>query len=229
MSTFLALCQQLHSDVGTAGSMTKVSDQTGELKRIVDYIVKANRKIQRRKTNWKFLWAEWDYTIVLDTSEFSGPDGLGAFDQESFWVNSGATDARHLTFIDHKEWRDIYRQGYIDSGESSFITIKPNGKLAILPSPDSDDAGSAITCDYWKAPVELVNNGDISLIPSQFHEAIISQAKMYYAIKKHNTGLYNAAFIEHEAIYRELKAYSLPGQEEERKSEASKVMYATVV
>ena len=221
MSTFLELCQQLHSDTGTAGVLATTVDQTGQLKRIVDYIVKANRKIQRRKANWKFLWAEWEYTIVVDTSEFSPPDGIGSFDQTSFWVDVGTDDARKLNWIDHKEWREVYQNEYTESDESSFVTIKPNGRLAILPIPDSDTAGSVVTCDYWRAPVDLSGDTYISLIPEQFHDAIVSLAKMYFAEKKHDTGLYNSAFIEHESIYSELKAYSLPGQEEERKSEAS--------
>jgi hypothetical protein len=221
MATNLVLCQMLHQDVGVAGAIPTVIDQIGMLKRVVDYVNKANRKIQRRKTNWNFLWAEWDLTLVIDQSEYPPPDGIGAFDQTSFWVKAGTVNARQLTYIDYKEWRDFYQHMYTDSNESAFVTIKPNGNIAVLPAPDSADAGSVMTADYWKAPVDLTADAQVSLIPEQFHDCIVSLAKVYFAEKAHDTGLYNSAYIEHEQTYKELKAHSLPGQAEERKSESS--------
>lgn len=221
MPTFLELCQQLHLDVGVAGSISTVSGQIGMLERIVGYIKKANRKIQSRKTNWNYLWSEWELTLVDDMSEYPPPDNIGAFDQTSFWINAGTVDAKKLRYVDFKEWRDIYQNTLTETDEPYIITIKPNGKVAILPTPGGDDAGLVVTGDYWKAPVDLLDNSQKSIIPEQFHDAIVALGKQYFAEKAHDTGLYNSAYIEHESIYAELKAHSLPGKSEDRKSESS--------
>lgn len=221
MPTFLKLCQRLHQDVGAAGSIPTVVGQVGMLKRIVDYIAKANRKIQLRQTNWDFLWSEWDLVLIDGVSEYAKPDGLGAFDQTSFWVNAKTIDAIKLEYIDFKEWREFYQHTYTELDQPAFVAIKPNGMIAILPAPDSDSAGLTVTADYWRSPVDLVDNDQISLIPEQFHDAIISQAKQYFAAKAHDSGLFSSAQQEHEFTYAELKAHSLPGQSEERKSESS--------
>ena len=220
MSTFLQLCQQYHQEIGAAGTITTVLDQTGMLKRYIDWIAKANRKIQGRKANWKFLWNTWELTFVTGISEYSPPDGLGSFDEDSFWVGAGTADAYKLDFVEYKYWRDVLRNEFIDSGEPSYLTIKPNGKVALLPTPDSDSNGLIVTADYWRAPVELSDNNQVSLIPPMFHDLIISLAKMYHAEYRHDSGVYAAASVEHETMYRDLKAHSLPGKEEDNRSES---------
>jgi hypothetical protein len=224
MSTFLQLCEQFREEVGVAGTISTTVGQVGMHRRLINYIKKANRKIQSRKTNWKFLWEEWSRTITdSETAEFTPPDGLRQFDETSFWLDAGTADAIQLKYIDYKAWRDVYRHQYdVDTFDQPvFVAIKPNGKVAVLPGPSTDYVGSIITADYWKTPVELTDNGQPPLIPAQFHDIIVAQAKIYFAEKFHDTGLYNSAFIEHEDWYRDLKSHSLPGNEDDNKSQSS--------
>ena len=220
--TFLEMCEKLRQECGIAGTISSVSDQAGMHGRLIGYIQKANREIQLRKANWKFLWNEWSQALSGVTGgEVAPPDGLGMFDQASFWVDAGTDDAFPLKWIDHKKWRDEYRHQYTDTDQPVFVTIKPNGRVAILPSPSADYTSKTLTADYWRAPVELVSNAQVSLIPEQFHQIVVAQAKMYWAEYSHDTGRYNSAFVEHERLYMELKAHSLPGTEDDGKSESS--------
>lgn len=222
MSTFLQLCEQLREEVGVQGTISTTANQTSMHLRLINYVKKANRKIQRRKINWKFLWAEWSVALSTATDgELTAPGGLGMFDQTSFWLGAGTDDALPLTYVDHKQWRDHYRHEYTDADEPAFVTIKPNGKVVLLPEPSSAYDATVLTADYWRKPVELVDNGQVSLIPEEFHDIIIAQAKVYFAEKNHDTGLYQSAMIEHEDHYRELKAHQLPGNEDDNKSQAS--------
>lgn len=222
MSTFLELCEKLREECGIAGTISSVTGQTGMHARLIGYIQKANRKIQSRKANWKFLWNEW--TPLLSTvvsGELTPPDGLAMFDQTSFWVGAGTEDAFPLKYLDYRVWRDTVRRQYIDADQPTFVTIKPNGKVGISPSPSSDYTSLTLTAEYWKRPVELVSDGQVSVIPVQFHSIIVALAKMYWAEYTHDTGRYDAAFVEHEDLYRDLKAHSLPGMEDDGKSESS--------
>jgi hypothetical protein len=224
MPTYLELCQQLREEVGVAGTIATTVGQTGMHLRLINYIKKANRNIQRRKANWKFLSAEWSQALnVLGLGVFVPPDGLAMFDQTSFWLDAGTDDAVQLRYIDYKLWRDSYRHQFTENDHPAFVAIKPDGKVAILPTPSADYATSVITADYWRLPVELTDNAQVSLIPAQFHEIIVAQAKMYFAEHSHDTGLYNSAYVEFEEIYRELKSHSLPGNEDENKSQASEL------
>ena len=228
MATFLELCQQLHREVGVAGSITQVTGQTGHLLRLVEYIKKANRKIQLRKGNWNFLWGQWDLTTVASTSTYSGPDSLGSFDESSFWYQSGSSDAQKMGFIEYREYRDAYKNVYLDSGMPQFVTIRPDGKVLLIPTPSSTYASKTISADYWKSYVDITANGSLSPIPSQFHDIIVAQAKVYWAEKVHDNGLYQAAIIEHEDLYTALKAHSLPGKQDENRSESSLSRVITV-
>ena len=219
MPTFLQLCEQLREEVGVQGTISTVSGLTGMHLRLVNYIIKADKKIQRRKINWKFLWNEWEQAITSETgSEINPPAGLGMFDQTSFWLDAGTSDAVQLRYIDYKEWRDFHRHQYSETNQPVYVAIKPNGKLAILPAPDDD---YPLTADYWRAPVPLVNSGQVSLIPEQFHDLIVAQAKIYFAERAHDSGLYQSAYVEHEDTYREMKAHCLPGNEDDNKSQSS--------
>jgi len=189
------------------------------LKRTVDSISKANRSIQRRKTNWKFLWNSWELTTVAGTSIYAGPTGLGSFDETSFWKGVGTTDAQKVTFIKYKDFREVHRQAYITSDEVQFITLQPDGRVKLLPTPVS--SGEIITGEYWRKPVDLTSDAQISLIPEQFHDIIIARAKVYMAEMKSNNGWYQAGMVEFDDIYAQLKAHSLPGYEDDNKSESS--------
>lgn len=222
MSTFLQLCERLREEVGVQGTISTTANQAGMHLRLINYIKKANRKIQRRKANWKFLWAEWSITLSsFVDGELAGPDGMSMFDQTSFWLGAGTTDAVPLDYIDYKQWRDEYRNSYTDEGQPAFVTIKPNGRVALLPEPSATYDATILTADYWRKPVELVNDSQVSLIPEEFHDIIVAQAKVYFAEKANNTGLFQSAMLEHEEHYRELKAAQLPGNEDDGKSQSS--------
>ena len=222
MPTFIQLVEQLREEVGVAGTISSVTNQSGMHLRLINYIVKADKKIQRRKQNWKFLWNEWSTLLsAMVSGELNPPAGLGMFDQTSFWLDAGTEDALQLQYVDHKQWRDFYRHQYTETDQPAFVTIKPNGKLAILPAPSADYTSSTLTADYWRQPVPLVDSGQSPLIPEEFHDCIVAQAKIYYAERAHDTGLYQSAFIEHEDTYREMKAHCLPGNEDDNKSQSS--------
>jgi hypothetical protein len=223
MPTFLNICQTLHSDFRIGGTLSTVSGQTGMLKRVVDAVVWADREIQRSKTNWKFLWSEWSIVLVPAISEYSPPDLLGSFDETSFWYEQGSDDSYQIPFVNYRTFRDSYKAIYStdQGGTPEVITIRPDGKISILPKPSTEEDGKEISSEYWKKPADLSNDDDVSAIPEQFHDAILYLAKMHLAETMHDTGWYNSASVMYNQIYQELKAHSLPGKQDDRKSESS--------
>jgi hypothetical protein len=72
MSGFLELCQDLAQEAGISdGTMpTSVTSQTGEMKRVVDWIARAYRWVQRKHSNWNFLRNDFSFNTVAGTSNY---------------------------------------------------------------------------------------------------------------------------------------------------------------
>lgn len=221
MPTKLELCKQLHQELKIAGTLSTTIGHTGQLDRLCNSIIKADRFIQLLYTDWKFLWREWENTLVSDMGCYSPPSGIGSFDEGSFWVNAGTSDAYQLTYVDYKRWRDELRHSYADNDEPSFVVLKPNNSVCFTPAPDSSAAESIVYADYWLAPVNLKDDAQVSLIPEQFHDAIVEMGKYYYGEYLQNRALQNSAMEKYLPIIKKLEAHSLPGRFDDNKSEAS--------
>lgn len=144
MPTKLQLCQQLHQELKIAGTLSTTVGLTGQLDRLCNAIVKADRFIQGIYTDWKFLWREWENVLVVNTGDYAAPSGIGSFDESSFWVEAGADDAYPLQYMAYKLWRDELRHSYTEADEPAYVVLKPNGTVTFVPSPDSTSAGDTV-------------------------------------------------------------------------------------
>ena len=221
MPTKLELCQQLHQELKIAGTLSTTVGNIGQLDRLCNAIVKADRYIQLLYTDWKFLWREWENTLVENLGNYSAPSGIGAFDEASFWVNAGTSDAYPLEYVYFKRWRDELRHNYTEADEPFCVVLRPNNSVVFVPTPDSNSSGNIVTADYWLAPVGLADDSQMSLIPEQFHDAIVAMGKYYYGEYLQNRALQNSAMEQYLPIIKKLEAHSLPGRSDDNKSESS--------
>lgn len=216
MSTFLELCTEFHRDLGMGGSLSAVSGQTGMLSRVVNWIADADYKIKTSRGDWNFMWAEGTRTLALGTATYDPPTLLGKFDVSSFWIDSGTDDAAPVSHVPYREYMHSHKHVNIDADSPDFLTVRPDQKYTIVPTPDSATDGKVLSFDYWKVPTRLANNSDVSAIPLQFHEIIIWRAKMYHAAWRRDNGSYAEAQTEFARMFLELVAHSSPSQENEQ-------------
>lgn len=228
MPTKLQLCQQLHQELKLAGTLTTTIGTIGQLDRLCNAVVKADQFIQGIYTDWEFLWREWEQVLIVSTGDYTPPSGIGSFDESSFWIDAGTEDAYPLGFMPYKTWRDDLRHAYTEDDEPSHVVLKPNGTVVFVPSPDSVSAGSTVTADYWLAPVLLSSDAQVSLIPEQFHDAIIAMGKYYYGEYTFNLGLQNSAKEQFAPILKQLESHSGPGKSDDNKSDPSIPMVTVV-
>jgi hypothetical protein len=217
---FVDICEKVRRRVGSAGTITTIEDQVGRLALIIDYVVQANDDIQRAYFNWKFLWNPWQQTLTVDAT-YTPPSGVGMFNIDAFWMDKGTEDAIKLQYLDYDDYRENYEPGYLDPGFPAFVTLRPDGLVQVVPSPDSDHVGSTLDAEYWRSPVPLINNDDVSIIPPDYHEAIVCKARMMFFEFIGDTGRYMVAQADYARIFKELRSHCLPGNEEEGKSKAS--------
>lgn len=178
MSTFLQLVQQLHRDCGAAGAEpTAVTSQTGEAKRMVNWIIQADNYVQLKYVNWKFLRNVYSAATVASTATAAKPTGLRYWDFQTFTIiDTGATEKNPLDAIEY----DKIKREILDTSEGtpSRAIVMPDNSLQFDPTPD---AIYTIGADYYKVPTLLAANSDVSTIPAEFHQIIIGRAMILYA------------------------------------------------
>lgn len=181
MSTFLELVQDLHTEVGAAGvAPTSVLNQTGEAKRLVNWIRRADKLVQELWENWKFLRAEYDQTTTSGVNTLAKPNDLKFWDVNEdrttfFVIPENQTEKQPLEVV---EYDDVKDQILDDSpGIPARLIIMPDYSLLIEPTPNGTHR---ILADYYKDPVPLTNNTDVSLIPVKYHDVILGRAMIFY-------------------------------------------------
>ena len=179
MSTFLQLVQDLHRESGAAGAApTTVLSQTGEARRMVNWIKSADLYIQNLWMNWKFLFANpgFSQTTTAAVATLAKPVNLGMWDLETFRLTEfGSTVADPLAAY---EYEDVKRE-VLDTSQSVpwRVIVMPDNSLKFESVPN---AAHTITADYYKNPVELAANADISAIPERYHRIILGRALWLY-------------------------------------------------
>lgn len=205
MSTFLELAQDLHREVGAAGAPpSAVTNQTGENLRLVKWIERADYKIQSKWINWKFLRTEFltSNETTQGTPTLSKPADMKTWDLATFKIIfPGQTDEDPLEAV---EFENVKGQ-ILDTNEGppQRVIILPNNDLLFEPVPDGI---YTVKADYYKRPVKLAANDDVSLIPEEYHDsAILGRAMIYYAnfenapeIKQQGQELYEEGLAEME-------------------------------
>lgn len=190
---YLELCQRVRQDSGVSGEgPTAIEGQNGILARIVMWVRNANNEIQLKNTDWRFLWAQGEGATVVNRRDYF-PADFGISKCRS--IKSFFCDEDELTQRDW-DWylREVKAKGDIDNtGVPKYFIVRPDEKIVLFPTPT---AVHSVNIDYYKRPVALVNGTDKSVIPEEYHEAIVCRALMFYAHHEEDTYLFQTKLVE---------------------------------
>ncbi len=186
--TFLELCKCVRQEAGVSGTgPVTVANQTGELKRIVDWTSEAYKEIQLMRPNWNWLRDDFDFQTTLDDYDYT-PAQAGITERfhawdidtiKSFRTSIGVSNEYELGELLYRQYRKIYLTGFQSSGTPIIFSIAPDKKLLIGPKPDGI---YTVSGQYWKTPQLLAADGDIPEMPEEFHMFIVWQALEHYAL-----------------------------------------------
>jgi hypothetical protein len=181
--TFLELVQTLHYESGATGTApAAVTSQTGQARRLVNWIKQANLDVQNLWMNWKFLRSRDEgRTLTPGTNTLIVPTDFG----DGFWdvetiriVAAGDTTEQHILVA---QYEDVKGE-ILDESEGTpwRVTIMPDNSLRFEGTPDAADEFRG---DYYRGPDEdeLASNTDESSIPSRYHRVILGRALQLYA------------------------------------------------
>lgn len=183
MSTFLQLVQDLHREVGAAGSAPEtVANQTGEASRLVNWIKRAELHIQNLWTDWKFLRDTFSFVTTAGDNTISGidlPGALATWDMRTFQILfPGDTLKQDLPAFEYEQIKDEVLDTSVN-GPIWRVIIMPDGSLQTDPPPDG---AYTIYADYYKTPTQLAADADVSVIPVRYHPIIVAKAQQYYGL-----------------------------------------------
>lgn len=216
---YLALCLRTAQECGVPNStLTTVSGQTGQLKRVVDWVNTAWNDIQTAHQDWGWMrtstsWATVDAQYQYTTTQCGITAGtFGMWDRITFrnYVTaSGNQSEIVMGYIDYDAWRD----NYLISGTRAVRTrpmdfaIGPDKSIFLGPVPS---AGYTMTADYFTAPLDMTADADVPALPTQFHMAIVYRAMMSYGAFYAASEVYQRGELEFGKLMRRLDADRLP-------------------
>ena len=226
MANFLTLVQELVTELGIGGANqgatvpTTVVGQTGQLWNAVNWIKQAENNLNLMYSDWKFLQVEYSELLVVGSTTVpahSGSETVNQWDRDSFWLDQSLATAKQLEFM---EWTNFRKQVFPGSStrsnaKPSVITERRSGSVLLDNPPDS---AYTLTAEFWKEPVLLAADNDISPIPSQYHRLIICEAAIKYGNKEAALEVIQGMEAEYIYLLDKLEGDQLEGREWERRA-----------
>lgn len=182
--TYLELCQRLRQEAGLSGTgPASVLSQTGEMKRIVDWVASAYEDIQNLHATWRFLRTDFSFSTIASTQDYLPTSvslsDFGSWIKNDIRIYSSVADEDSLEYC---PW-EIFRQAYYfgsnrtQTGRPTVITVKPNNALALWQIPNDV---YTVNGEYYKTAQSMTANADSPLIPTRFQMIIVWKGLMHY-------------------------------------------------
>ena len=208
----LEIAQIVRQECGIAGSNAPASfeNQTGEMKRVVDWVTQADLYIQSLEVDWRFLWSQFQVNTVAGTAGYAVPTDFDEWDPGSFYLDYTSDDYVELeVFTDYRAWRKEHRQGVKTNEQPTRLVILPDDSLILDYPPD---AVYSLTADYYRKVIALAADTDEPPYPARYHRLVVARAKRMYAAYEDAPEIMNEAENEYSFIYPRFEASQLSGQ-----------------
>lgn len=187
---FLQLCQRLRQETGISDSgPSNVTSQTGDMKRLVDWVQDSWMRIQTLHRDWQFMWFEDSLT---DTgSEVARPDAVGEF----IYLSIGG--------------RILQKVHHLDLALSDTVTSYaelPNKRIRFNKALD----GAVVNYEAYRKPRYFQEGIEAPSMPERFHMIIVWRALLDYAIFDEAPELTQKGRLHYEQLLAELNQDQLP-------------------
>lgn len=186
---FLALVQAVAQESGTVSGTqpSSVLDQTGRLKKMVDFTANAWDLIQNLRHTWRFMRDDLEVTLSSGTQRYTA--SALAVDNWAAWLTEddlmtiyrtsvGVSDEGVIPFLRWSEFRRRYIRGSQDNNRPVHYSISPAGELCFGPTPDDI---FTVRGEYMVSPIRLEEDDDIPACPVRFHNIIKHRALLLLA------------------------------------------------
>lgn len=215
--TYLQLSSRLCQEVGAAGTgPTAVTSQTGEYRRIVDWIATCDEEIQRYHNQWKFMVGSFTLDTVADDGSYTSSDcttpftNLKEWKRETFKIYlsaTGVSDETKLEYIDYQAWYEKYNTGPQTSGRPIHFTVGNDMSIKLGPKPS---AVYRVSGEYQKSVTTMTADADTPLYPGEFHMLAVYLGMMKYGRSTGATEVYQDGERLFNKMMREMERTQMP-------------------
>ncbi len=181
---YLALCQRLRQEAGLSGTgPVSVLNQTGEMKRIVDWVASAYEDIQNLHAIWRFLRTDFSFSTIASVQDYTPAavalTDFAAWVKEDIRLYSSIEDEDPLAYYPWEIFRPSFYVGShrTQTGRPTVVTVRPNNSLTFWQIPD---AAYTVNGEYYKTAQVMSANSDTPVIPARFQMIIVWKGLMYY-------------------------------------------------
>ncbi len=213
---FLEMAQMVRQEVGGSGTgPTTVVGQTGEYKRIVDWVAQADRDVQRRHNEWKFMRGSFTINTVANDPSYAYGDTTPAITTFRDWrwttfkirlASSGLGSETELPFIDYQTYLDI-NVGNQSASMPQCFTVGNAMEILLWPKPDNV---YVITGEYQKSSVAMTANADTPVYPEEYHMLAVYKAREKYGIYTGAQEQISFGKQEYKNMLKEMRRTQLP-------------------
>lgn len=184
---FLELCQAVARESGTVAglpSFNTVTDPSGRIEKLVNWVADAWVGIQNERPDWLFRIGEFESPLTAGVDEYTGasfaievaaflPDTPTRTTMTVYETAKGRSDEGYIRQISYERWRSKWDYGVSDANRPVEWAVKPNGALVIGPTPDT---AYTLRGQYKRKAQRLVADADIPIMPEDFHNVIVAEA-----------------------------------------------------
>ena len=206
---FLQLSQRLRQEAGIAGSgPTTVISQTGELGRIVSWVLSAYEEIQNLHSTWRFLQADFSFSTVASTQNYTKTTlsltDLGSWKTDDVRIYSAVTDETYLTYFPWDKFKELYLYGSqrTQTERPTIFSIKYDDSISLWAIPDDT---YTVNGEYFKTAQTMTLDASEPLIPSAYQMAIVWKGLMLYSAYNSIPDAYAHGQNEFRGILRKLE------------------------
>lgn len=203
MATYLELVQKTVRKSGaTVTEPSAVTGLTGLQELFAEWVAEAWKHIQMERMGLKWR-RDRDLTLSLSasTDEYAIPATLESLNLRSLTCHLSNVSETPVYFQTYDYWKRWIDRVDRSEGKPQYFTISPDNKIIVWPIPDDD-----YTIVYEGVLVidELSANSDVPAnLDAVYHDAIVWQAVMYYAMHFED----GTKLSEAQAMFRPYKKY----------------------
>ena len=212
----LQLVQRFNQEVAATGeTISTTINQTGMIKRLVDWIDSAYQDIQDLHEDWDFLRADFSFPTVSGTREYAKADisldELNAWEVDDIRIYTVTSDETNLEYTawDDFKYQFLFGPHRVNTGRPFFFSIDPVGSFwtGLIPN-----AVFTINGEYFKRAQVMSLDADIPLIPTQSQMAIVWRALMFYGAFEGADEVYSHGEKEFARVLSQLEFREVPRQ-----------------
>ena len=171
--------------VGGTGASANFLTAKGEYSMIKDAVNASIRFINQHEFEWPFNHVEETETLTAGLVRYAYPSDAKTINFNTFRIKRNTTldnETRKLKVITYEDYLKKYVDVEYDTSTGirqmpRFVARTPSQEFAIVNPPDK---AYELVYEYYRLPVDLINDTDVPTIPEQFRYVIVNGA-MHYA------------------------------------------------